>query len=206
MKFFTVNKKRNACQGFTLVETLIVISIFSILMIAMTNSIASFYRLNAYTIAQAYQVDFARRGTDIMVRDFREMIYSDTGTFPLTIMQNYRVGFYSDIDRDDSVEYVEYVLASTTLYKKIYSATGTPPTYSTSTPESTTTISQYVQNGLQNTPIFVYYDEAGLLATATSTVTDIRYITTNLIVNVDPIRDPGEFVLRSSASLRNLKQ
>lgn len=205
MKFVRINKKKQVCRGFTLVETLIVISLFSILIIAITDSVVSFYRLNAYTIAQAYQVDFARRGTDIMVRDFREMTYSDTGTFPLTIMQPYKVGFYSDIDRDDSVEYVEYSLASTTLYKKIFNATGTPPTYSTSTPQSTTTISEYVQNGLQNTPIFVYYDEAGLPATTTSTVTDIRYITTSLIVNVDPVRDPGEFVLRSSASLRNLK-
>ncbi len=204
MKTSFPNKKWRY-HGFTLVETLVVLALFTILMLAVMESIASFYRLNAYTIAQAFQIDYARRGTDIMVRDLREMTYADDGTFPLTMMQNYRVGFYSDIDRDNSVEYVEYVLASTTLYKKIFNATGSPPVYSTTTPESTTTISAYVQNNNQNVPIFVYYDSAGVPATATTTVTDIRYIRTSLIVNVDPVRDPGEFVLRSSASLRNLK-
>ncbi len=206
MQTFSIYKKRKTHHGFTLVETLVVLALFTMLSLAIANSMSSFYRMNAYTIAQAYQVDFARRGTDFMVRDLREMTYSDTGTFPLVIMQDYKVGFYSDIDRDNSVEYVEYSLASTTLYKKIFSATGTPPVYSTTTPESTTTISEYVQNQIQNIPIFVYYDDVGLPATATTTVTDIRYMTTSLIVNIDPVRDPGEFVLRSSASLRNLKQ
>ena len=193
-------------QGFTLVELLVVVALFTVLMLVIFASIASFYRLNAYTIAQSYQVDNARRGTDLMVRDLREMTFSDNGTFPLVLMQGYKVGFYSDIDRDNSVEYVEYSLASsTTLYKRIYAATGTPPVYSTTTPESTTTISVYVQNYAQNNPIFVYYDENGLPATATSTVTDIRYIQVSVIVNIDPIRDPGQYMLRSSASLRNLK-
>jgi type II secretory pathway pseudopilin PulG len=203
MKYFQSIKTEK--HGFSLVEMIVIIALYTLLMLAIMDSISAFYRINAYTIAQAYQVDYARRGTDIMVRDLREMTYADDGTFPLAIMEDYKVGFYSDVDRDDSVEYIEYSLSSTTLYKKIYSATGSPPVYATTTPESTTTLSEYVQNSLQNTPLFVYYDNAGLSATATTTVTDIRYIRTNVIVNVDPIRDPGEYVLRSSASLRNLK-
>lgn len=192
-------------RGFTLTETVVVVALFTIIMLAIMESIAAFYRLNAYTIAQAYQVDHARRGTEQLVRDLREMTYADNGTFPITLMEEYRAGFYSDIDRDDSVEYIEYSLSSTTLYKKVFSATGTPLTYSTTTPESTTTLSEYVQNELQNIPIFVYYDMNGNPATATTTVTDIRYVEVSVIVNIDPIRDPGQYMLRSSAALRNLK-
>ncbi len=195
----------NIQRGFSLVESLVIVALFTIIMLALFDTIATFYRLNAYTLAQSYQIDHARRGTELMVRDLREMTFSDSGTFPLVLMQNNKVGFYSDIDRDNSVEYVEYSLASTTLYKKIFNATGSPPVYSTSTPESTSTISEYVQNQLQNIPIFVYYDENGLPATGTSTVTDIRYVQVSVIVNIDPIRDPGQYMLRSSASLRNLK-
>jgi len=193
-------------KGFTLVETIVVIALFSILTFTISQSIASFYRLNAYTIAQAYQVDTARRGVEQLVRDLREMTFADDGTFPLVSMGTTSIAFFSDIDRDDSVEYVTYTLQGTTLVKKVYNATGSPPMYNLTTPQETQTLSEYVQNALQATPIFVYYDADGNPATAASTVTDIRYISLSIIVNIDPIRDPGEYMLRSSAALRNLSQ
>ncbi len=202
MKFFSHIQSTH--NGFSLVETIVVIALFTIVSLVLSSNIATFYRLNAYTLAQSYQVDTARRGIDIMVQDLREMTYSDSGTFPLVSMDDYSVSFYSDIDRDNSVEYVEYSLASTTLYKKVFSATGTPPVYNMSTPESTVTLSEYVQNELQAIPIFVYYTGDGSQASGTSTVTDIRYIEATVIVNIDPIRDPGQYKLRSSAALRNL--
>lgn len=190
-------------RGMTLVEMIVVVAIFTMLMLAVGESISSFYRFNAYTIAQAYQVQNARRGMEQLVRDLREMTFADDGTFPLARMEDNLVGFYSDIDRDNSVEYVEYELTGTTLEKRIYDATGTPPVYE-DTPDETDVLSEYVQNINQNTPTFTYYDEGGNEATATSTVIDIRYIRAGLVVNIDPVRDPGEFTLRSSAALRNL--
>jgi hypothetical protein len=189
-----------------MVETIVVIALFSILMLTISESIASFYRLNAYTIAQAYQVDTARRGVEQLVRDLREMTYADDGTFPLVSMGSTSIAFFSDIDRDNSVEYVTYTLEGTTLMKRVYNAAGSPPTYDTTTPQETQILSEYVQNALQGTPIFVYYDAEGDPATATSTVTDIRYVNLSIVVNIDPIRDPGEYTLRSSAALRNLSQ
>ena len=191
-------------RGMSYVESIVVIALFTILMFAVMQSIASFYRYNAYTIAQTFQVSNARKGVESLVRDLREMTFADDGTFPLVNMSDHEIGFFSDIDKDDSVEYVEYELASTTLYKRIYNATGSPPVYATTTPESILTISEYVQNQLQSRPTFTYYDLNGLPATATTTVTDIRYIDVTVIVNIDPVRDPGEFMLRSSAALRNL--
>ena len=170
-------------KGFTYVEMVIVVSLYTILLLAVGNAISSFYKYNAYAFAQANQVAEARRGIDRMVRDIREMTYGDEGSYPLLIMQPHRIGFYSDIDRDDSVEYVEFTLSSTTLEKKIYNATGSPPTYSTSTVAETHILSTYVQNILQATSTFVYYDSNGNQATATSTVTDIRYVEARVIVN-----------------------
>ncbi len=200
-----VRQKSTNRNGFTLVEVIVVLAIQAILAVAVSNTIVSFYQFNAYAMAQAYQVETARRGIGLMVRDLREMTYADDGTFPIATTSDTQIGFYSDIDRDDSVEYVRYALSSTTLMKYIYGATGTPLVYSTSTPESTVILSEYVQNQIQGIPIFVYFDQNGNPTTATSTFTDIRYIQVSVIVNVDPIRDPGQFLLRSSASLRNLK-
>ena len=192
-------------RGFTLVEMIVTLGIFSLLMIALFDAIATFYRINAYTLAQAYEVNSARRGLELIVRDMREMSYSDDGTFPLASMGTSSIGFYSDIDRDKSVEYVNYVLSGTTLYKYVYNATGSPPVYGTTTPNETYVVSEYVRNNTQATSTFKYYMDGGLPAVSTSTVTDIRYIQTTMIINVDPGRTPGEFTLRSSTAPRNLK-
>lgn len=191
--------------GFTMVEMLVVIAIFIIVLFGIVQAIVLFYRYNAYAIAQSGQVDSARRGMSSLIRDIREMTYADDGTFPLKIMKPHKIGFFSDIDRDNSVEYIEYEVSTTTrLTKRVYGATGNPPVYS-STPESTELLSDYVQNLNQSTSTFYYYDVNGKLATPTSTVTDIVYIGAQIIVNIDPVRDPGQFMLRSSAALRNLK-
>jgi len=202
---FNLNKN-NYKSGMSLVEMVVLLSIFTILSLVILNSIASFYRYNAYTIAQSYQVSNARRGVELLVRDMREMIYADDGSFPLVNMSTSSISFYSDIDRDDSVEFVDYQLIGTTLYKYVYDAVGSPPSYSTTTPSEVYTLSEYVQNNNQDVDIFTYYAIDGDEANATTTVTDIRYINVEVIVNIDPVRDPGEFSLRSSASLRNLKE
>lgn len=195
----------HTAAGFTLMEAVITSVIYSLVMFAIFQSISTFYRYNAYSMAQSYQVQTARRGMEILVRDIREMTFADDGTFPLARKEDHLIGFYSDIDRDDSVEYVEYELATTTLYKRVYGATGTPPQYS-ATPEQTHILSEFVQNLNQSTSTFFYYDQQGNPATATSSVTDIVYVTAQIIVNIDPVRDPGEFMLKSSAALRNLKE
>ncbi len=192
-------------KGFTLAEVVVVSALFSLLAIALTSVISMLYRTNGYAIAQANEVAHARRGIEASTRDIREMTFGDEGTYPLVEMSSSSIGFYSDIDRDDSVEYVRYVLATTTLYKYVYNATGTPPVYSLVTPSETHTISEYVQNKVQATSTFRYFIEGGVAATATSTVTDIRFVQINLIINIDPGRSPGEYTLRSSAAPRNLK-
>lgn len=189
----------------TMVEMIIVTSIFSILMVALGNNISTVYKANSYNIAQSYEVSNARRGTQALSRDMREMTFADDGTFPLARMEDHIIGFYSDIDRDNSVEYVEYELATSTVFiKRIYNATGTPVVYDTSTADETHTLSEYVQNMNEGNPTFFYYDTNGNLATATSSVTDIRYISARLVVNIDPVRNPGQFQLHASAALRNV--
>lgn len=192
-------------RGFTITETIVVTSIFAVLSMALMQTIVTLYRTNAYTLEQAYEINHARRGVERTVRDIREMTYGDDGSYPLVEMATHTIGFYSDIDRDNSVEYVRYALTGTTLYKYIFNATGTTPTYDLDTPDETQTISEYVRNSEQATSTFRYYGEGGHAATATSTVMEVRYIDVTTIINIDPNRSPGEFMLRSSAAPRNTK-
>lgn len=190
----------------TLVEAVVAVTIFTLLMLVITASVSNLYRYNAYALAQSHQLDLARRGVEVLTRDLREMIFADNGAFPLVRMEPHVVGFYSDVNGDDRVEYVEYELeATTTLEKRIYAATGGNPAYNLSTPSEVHIVSDYVQNLLQGTSTFIYYMNDGQVTTSPSNIANVRFIGAQLIVNVDAERNPGEYMLRTGATLRNLK-
>lgn len=189
----------------TLTEMIVVIALYTILVGMVFTAAQSLYQSNNYSAAQANEVDNARRGMTRFTRDVREMTYAEDGTFPVTRMEEHVIGFYSDIDKDDSVEYVEFELSTTTLYKRTYNAVGTPPTYNLTTPDETEILSLYVQNINQATSTFFYFDGSNNMLSSTSLLTDVRYIKAQIIVNIDPIQSPGEFMLRSGIAPRNLK-
>ncbi len=192
-------------KGMTLVETIVLIAIYTILMLVITNSIVSLYQTNGYALAQTEEIDSARRGMIEWYKDVKEMTMAEDGTYPVAVIDEHQFGYYSDTDQDDSVEYIEYILAGTTLTKYTYSAAGTPPVYDMVTPTSEKILSLYVQNITQGTSTFLYYDENGVELNSASPLVDVKYIKAQLIVNIDPLRSPGEFMLRSSVAPRNLK-
>lgn len=192
-------------KGMTMIEMLVVIGIYTILMGAIFTSVQALYQYNAYSLAQANEVDNARRAMSKLNKDLREMTYAEDGTFPLVKKGPHIIGFYSDIDYDDSVEYVEYELTATNFYKRTYNAVGSPPVYNLSTPDELIKVSEFVQNNLQSTSTFMYYDVNGASVPSGGLLTNVRYIRAQVIVNIDPLRSPGEFMLRSSIAPRNLK-
>ena len=189
----------------TFIEMIVVTSIFTILVLAVTAGIAELYQTNSYAMAQANEVNNARLGVTQWNRDAKEMTTAEDGTFPVAVIEEHRFGYYSDTDLDNAVEYVEYILDGTTLTKYTYDPAGSPATYDLTTPDGTTILSLYVQNINQSTSTFRYFDNAGNQLNAGSPIIDVRYITMQLIVNIDPIQAPGEFMLRSSIAPRNLK-
>ena len=193
-------------KGFTLVEMIVVISLNVILMVVITGSILSLYKNHGYTYAQSNEIDAARRSISDWMRDAREMTPAANGAFPIVTAETHRFGFYSDIDRDFGVEYVEFALDGTNLYRYTYNPIGYPATYNTASPDETVLLSEFVQNIPQSVVTFSYYNNSGtLLVSPAAMISDIRYIEMQVIVNIDPLRDPGEFMLKGSAAPRNLK-
>lgn len=190
--------------GITAVEALIVLSLFVLISGVIFIIISSFYRYNAYTIAQAYQIQNGRMAVERLVRDMREMTYGDNGAYPLISYSTSTIAFYSDIDRDANVEQVHYELIEGNLHKTVYEATGTPAVYS-GTPDREQSVAAYIQNIPDNIDLFTYHTKSGAVATSTTPVTDIRHIEVRLKVSVDPMRNPNEFEIRSSATLRNVE-
>jgi len=187
----------------TLIEALIAIGIFTIVMSVIINSVIFFYRANTSSLEQSYQLASARRGIEFMVRDIREAAYGDNGAYPLARIASTSLTFYADTDKDTVIERIRYTLDGTSFLRNVLDSEGAPPMYTGD--GATSTVSEYVRNEEGATPIFRYYDSGGVEITDYAEVDEVRSIAVSLIVNIEPIRAPSEFMLRSGATLRNLR-
>ena len=97
-------------KGFTLIETIVVIFVFSILMEGITMAILSLYRTHTYEWQQSLAVEEAKRGVETMVREIREARQGEDGSYPIELAGDKEFIFYSDIDGDGKTERVRYFL------------------------------------------------------------------------------------------------
>lgn len=192
-------------SGMTLIEAVVVVGLYTLLSAVIMTTITDFYKFNSYTLEQVDEIENARRGMTQWNRDAKEMTTGEDGSFPIAVIDEHRFGYYSDTDQDNMVEYVEYVLSTTTLRKFSYNPSGTPATYNLAVPDSQQILSLFVQNINQGTSTFMYFDNAGNKLSSSSPIINVRYIQAQMVVNIDQNRSPGEFMLRSSIAPRNLK-
>lgn len=193
----------NKLGGYTALEVIVVIGITSLVLGIITGSVLSFYKSNTNTLEQAIQVDSARKGVEYLVRDLREASFADDGSFPIIQNSSTSISFYSDVDRDFSVEKIRYFLEGTTLKKGITNAVGSPPLYTGT--EQVTSVSEYIRNIEQGIPVFRYYTASSTEIASGANPTNVSFVTIDLVVNVDVNRLPGQFTLHSSATIRNLR-
>jgi type II secretory pathway pseudopilin PulG len=99
-------------QGFTIIETIVAIFVFTLIMGAVASSIVMLYRTGGYTTDQAIAINEARRGVDIMAEEIRKARYGEDGSYPIESAASKEFVFYSDIDNDGDIEKVRYYLAT----------------------------------------------------------------------------------------------
>lgn len=99
-------------KAFSLIETLVVIGIFGIVIIAVFTVVLILYRTQSYGWQQSVAVDEARRGVKTMVKEIREARFGDDGSFPIERAADKEFVFYSDIDKDGATERVRYFLGT----------------------------------------------------------------------------------------------
>lgn len=190
-------------RGVTFIEMLVSIAIFVFAILSITSSVLFFYRTNTYAVEQASAVASAQRGIDNMVKTVREAAYASDGAYPIVAIGTTDFTFYADIDSDILIERVRYYLQGTSLMRDLTDPAGDPPVYGAA--QTTSVISETVRNLEQATTLFRYYDEEGDEVTNFAEIGEVRFVTMDIIVNVDPNRLPNQLTLRSSAALRNLK-
>lgn len=189
-------------HGMTLIETIVWVSVTTMIMLSIVQSVQYFYRTNSYTLEQASAVTSAQRGIENMIKTLREAAYSSNGAWPVIAMATSSFAFYADIDDDPFIERIRYFYDGQALRRGVIDPSGDPPVYTN--PEVVSVISEYVRNGT-STPLFQYYDVNGALMANLTRLTEVRFVQATVIVNINPNRMPNQFTLRSTAALRNLK-
>ena len=186
-------------------ETIVVLALFIIIIGALVSSIKFFYRSNRYSLEQTYAVNSARIGIQQMVKYIREAAFSDEGSYPVISMAPSSFSFYSNVDQDVFVEKVRYFLNGTDLDKGVIKSSGDPLIYDSNN-EVISVVSDNVRNNADSVVLFSYFDSSGAQITNMASTTDLRFVTINMVTDTDVTQLPSSFTLRSSATLRNVRE
>lgn len=99
-------------RAFTFIETVIAITIFSVIMVAVASYVILAYKNNYYVWNYTIAVDDARRSIDAMAEEIRNARPGDNGSYPIEKAGDKELIFYSDIDKDGVTEKVHYFLST----------------------------------------------------------------------------------------------
>ncbi len=195
-------------KGFSLIETLVFVLVFSLASGAIISFVYYVYRGLDYDFQQSQAIRNARQGVETMVQEIREAQAGDDGSYILEKADDQEFIFYSDIDKDTQVERVRYFLEDSIFKKGIVEPSGVPPVYNPET-ETVSILSSYVRN--EDLSVFTYYngdwpgDEINNPLPTPTRLKETKLIHVYLKINIDPSRAPVDFELESDAQIRNLK-
>ncbi len=200
------NKKQN--QGVTLIEVIVSVGIFAFASAIVFNFVVGGFRLQNFALDQSTAMSEARRGVEIMVREIRESQIADNGAYTIVTAEPQEFTFYSDTDKDTSVERVRYFLDGTEFKKGVIEPRTNPVSY-LQQDEVVTVLTRYVRNG--SVPIFTYYngdwpgDSVNNPLSSPVDITEVRFLHVAMTINVRPNVAPTDFNLETDIQIRNLK-
>lgn len=200
--------KINKQSGFTLVETLFTIFIFTILMLGTTLMMKDIFSVSKQQYGVLTNVDQARRIANTFVNELRNSAYGANGAYPVNQVGDTQIIFFSTAPRNDgTISKVRYYITGNTIYKGVTNPAGSPPSY-TGQPETVTTLSSDIYLG--SNPLFYYYDGnyngTGSALTQPVNINVVKFIKMNLIVLKELVQNSNNtFTVSAGASIRNLK-
>jgi prepilin-type N-terminal cleavage/methylation domain-containing protein len=223
----SINHKKN---GFTLIETLVAIIIFTLALGTIFAFIIMVYRTQDYAWNQSRAIEEANRGIETMAKEIREAVIGDDGFYIIEKADNDEFIFYSDIDKDQETERVRYYIDGNDFKKEIINPSACCPIEYVKDKDDPAyngeiiILSQNVRNNVIDPEeyVFKYYDEdwvgttyCELNPSAESCInnplpTPVRLKKTRLmhlclIINFDPDKIPEGYKLISGVQIRNLK-
>lgn len=199
-------KKENFLAGFTLIEILVTMAIFSLIMGAVGLFARDIFYYNNIFSGGLTSYDDAKKILQPITSEIRSASPSSLGAYSIEIADNTNFVFYSDIINNGLKERVRYFLSGTNLMRGVIIPSGNPLKY-LSNSETVSEIVHNIRNG--STPIFTYYDTNYNGSTSSLpipvSVLSIRLVKITLIIDADPNRPPLPITVTTEANIRNLK-
>lgn len=202
-------QREYAPQGFTLIEVLITLGIFTIVSGGAVAILITSIRSNAVIWEQLATQNDGRAVLREVVDDVRRAEVSSIGSYPIVSANTSSLIFYANVDNDLDRERIHYWHADEKLYKGVTKPSGAPLRYNTST-EVVKVLAEDVKNNEEGTDVFTYYDESytgtGNPLSYPISVTDIRMVRVSLELEEDPTKTPVPLFVESIGMIRNVKE
>jgi len=189
--------------GFTLIETLFGISIFVLIVGALTLFSRNVWTYNSFISSGLINTDNNRQILKTMVSEIRTASGADTGAYVISQATSSSLVFYSNIDNDILKEKVRYFITGTTLQRGVIKPTGSPLTYNPAN-EKISILTPNVTN-----IAFSYYDKNydGFTSPLSFpiNISSVRLVKITITVDKDPNNPPAPTTFSTQVSIRNLK-
>lgn len=194
-------------SGFTLIEMLVTIAIFSLLSLGIYSLVSAVLTSSSKQSALLSGNDQARRAVANLVEELRNAQASATGSYALATVDDQELIFYSKTT-GNTVDRIHYYLDDGKMKKGITPPSGDPPIYDLDN-ETVTTVQDDVGNGTD--PLFYYYDGSydgvtGTPLTQPVNITQVRFVQVHLSVyNKAGRAGTNTYTVTGGATIRGLK-
>ena len=189
--------------GFTLIETLVGMSIFVLIVFVLTLFSKNIWSYNSFVSGELENINMARTALKTMVAEIRTASSGSNGAYAVGQATSTSFTFYSDIYDNGLKERIRYFLNGTNLQKGITKPTGSPLSYTEA--ETVTTLISNVTSS----SIFEYYDKNydGTTAALSSPVdiSILRLIKITVTIDKNSNKPPAPITISTMVSMRNIK-
>jgi prepilin-type N-terminal cleavage/methylation domain-containing protein len=194
--------------GFTLIEMLVAIFIFSTVTIAIITVFSNFFTSASKQNSLIASQDMARKLTFGIVNQLRNAQTGSDGSYAIDVAGDQEMAFHANIDGGASLERVRYYLQNGKLWEGITNYSNN--TYNTSTEKSVLALDNVANSS--STPLFYYYDGNYIGSSTQSSltqpvnVTQVKFVKINLqITNTGGLKGTNYYTVNDGAAVRNLK-
>jgi prepilin-type N-terminal cleavage/methylation domain-containing protein len=193
-------------KGFTLIEIIVTIGIFSVIMGAVSLFSRDIFYYNNIFSGGLTSYDEAKKILQPVASEIRSASSSSLGGYSIEMADDNNFIFFTDIDGDGLKERVRYFLDNNTFKKGIIIPSGSPLQYLSINETITDVVNDIINDTI---PIFTYYDtsyngSSDPLSTPIS-ISNIRLVKITLIIDADPNRPPAPMTVTTEVNIRNLK-
>lgn len=194
-------------NGFTMVEAMLAVAIFSSVVVAIGAFQRDIFFFSDVLQTGLNNVTEARKVLRPFVGEVRKAESSNLGASSIERAESKTFIFFTDADNDGLRERIRYFVDGDTFKKGIIKPSGNPLSYNAANEKITEVVHHVIEDQTQ----FSYFDSS-YNGTASSTPlvhpvspSNVRLVRVDLTIDTNPNRAPGLMTITTQATIRNLK-